>query len=260
MLKAAYLLSAVILLSLSPNSGASSSSKSRRAFCSDRESSNYIKSLAQTRKANMSFLNRGGIGNAGVCWWHSRFVRNALYLTYYRNDLQRPSERQAKKLIKKIRKGKSVVMIPGFKDFREFSREYKDLIQKQLEKWQLFDGLIAQQWVVGLSGKSEVKEEKLQSMMDDLYSYVVGGKNIAYQKLQIKGIDAHAWLVVDMKKRAYGYDLYIIDSNFYKAPIRYTYNYGDTHFTHPDYGNFVPYLEKEKELRRLKKTVTKFCR
>ncbi len=238
---------------------AATSSKSAYEFCSDRKDQSYVKELLEENESRMSFRNNGGLINGGVCWWHSRFQRNATYLTTYRPDLERPSKRQAAKIVKAIRKGREVITIPGFSNFYDFSRAYRNEIQEQLEKWQKFDGILMQQWVVGLAGASEVSAENLKGKMDELYNDVADG-DIVYQKLQIKGIVAHAWLVIDMEKTSNGYELSVIDSNYPYSTNRYVYEEGDTSFHHGYYGNFVPYTGKQGELRRLKSIVEDHCK
>jgi len=234
-------------------------SNSANEFCSDRKDKSYVKELAQEREGNMSFRNSGGIANGGVCWWHSRFVRSALYLTYYRPELTKPTKEEVVTIVKAIRKGKEVIMIPGFSNFTEFSWQYQEFIQAELENWQITDGVVLQQWAVGLYGSHEVSSKKMKKKMDKLYKYVVGGNNIAYEKLQIKGITAHAWLVTDMRKTAKGYELYVIDSNYNYAQT-YHYKEGDKSFHHSYYGQFVPYLGRKRELRKAKKAIKKFCK
>lgn len=252
-------LASMALILLSTQAFAATSSKSADEFCSDRKGRSYIREYLEEDESRMSFRNHGGLINGGVCWWHSRFQRNAAYLTVYRPEQRRPTKRQAERLIKKIRKGREVITIPGFSSFSEFSRAYSSEIQDQLEKWQKFDGIIMQQWVVGLAGRSEVSAESMKDKMDELYEQVSQG-DIVYQKLQIKGITAHAWLVIDMTKTSNGYELNVIDSNSPLTTTVYNYEEGDTSFHHYYYGDFVPYTGKDSELDRLKSTVKKYCR
>tara|TARA_Y100000780_G_scaffold232591_1_gene267994 strand:- start:108057 stop:108908 length:852 start_codon:yes stop_codon:yes gene_type:complete len=252
-------LASLALILLSTQAFAATSSKSADEFCSDRKGRSYIREYLEEDESRMSFRNHGGLINGGVCWWHSRFQRNAAYLTVYRPEQRRPTKRQAERLIKKIRKGREVITIPGFSSFSEFSRAFSSEIQDQLEKWQKFDGIIMQQWVVGLAGRSEVSAESMKDKMDELYEQVSQG-DIVYQKLQIKGITAHAWLVIDMTKTSNGYELNVIDSNSPLTTTVYNYEEGDTSFHHYYYGDFVPYTGKDSELDRLKSTVKKYCR
>ena len=143
------------------NTFAANVSTTKEEFCSDRKDHNYFKELLEDDNNRLSFSNRGGLLNGGVCWWHSRFQRNSIYLTMYNPDLPTPTEKEAKKIISNIRKGKKIVIIPGFDNFYDFSRKYYSLIQKELEKWQRRDGFIRQSWITGLSGDYEVSADEL---------------------------------------------------------------------------------------------------
>ncbi len=233
-------------------------SNSLRDFCTDRTTSEFTKDLTRNSDNLMSFRNYGGIGNGGVCWWHSRFQRNSLYLTIFRPDLKKPSTEEAIQIIKKLRAAKEVVTIPGFDHFVEFSRVYHDLIQAELEAWQFADGAKFA-WIRGLKGSSVVTSDKMKTLMDELYREVEIRGNIAYQKLQIKGITAHAWLVVKVKPEDNGYLLEVLDSNYPRATNFYRYRYGNTHFTHMYYGDFTPYLEETKEMGRINSTIVSTC-
>ena len=244
-----------ILLSLAPSAQA----ESKRQFCNDRSSSKSIKSNKFTSSSFLSFRNQGGLLNAGVCWWHSRFQRNSMLLAKFRPNLPAPTTKEAKKIIKAIRKGKKVVEVPGFKNMRNFSYYYSNEIQRELEKWQKGDGILRQQWIVGLAGSHEISAEKLSKKMDELYDYVKVQGNIAYEKLQIDGIDAHAWIVGDMERTSRGYDLKVLDSNYQQTQV-YKYRRGMTSFHHNYYGTFVPYLERKREYKKVLKTVSKYCK
>lgn len=258
-MKLTLLAMALLACSFSAMASWTTPSQSMGQFCADRDSGEFVKDLTINYENLMGFNNRGGIGNGGVCWWHSRFQRNALYLTIFKPAERTPNLKEAQLIIEKIRAGKEIITIPGYRNFFEFSLDWRSTIQKELEKWQKSDGILKFNWVVGLSGSSVVKADKMQEMMDELYEYVEGEGNIAYQKLQIKGIVAHAWLVVRMNKVDNGYDLEVIDSNFAKQTNIYKYRSGMTNFNHPDYGNFTPYLEREKELDNVKLAILKEC-
>lgn len=233
---------------------------SKEEFCADREDRDYVKVLASYPNNLMGFRNHGGIGNGGVCWWHARFQRNSLYLTYYQPNEKKDSNEVVLGKIKKIRAGKEVVIINGFSDFYEFSSVYSDEIQRELEKWQKSDGIVKFKWMKGLKGKPVVSPEKFKIIMDQLYEDVMVKKNIVYQKLQVKGIAAHSWLVVNMNVTSTGYDLLVIDSNIPNELMLYSYNYGDTNFQHFVYGNFTPYTENENELVNIKNVISSKCR
>lgn len=232
-------------------------------FCSrfneDPKNQMSIQDFANNPENLMSFKNNGGLFNGGVCWWHSRFQRNIFYLSIFRPDLPKLDRAGIKALIAKIRLGNSVVTIPGHHNFEEFSNEYKSLIQDELNDWQLYDGVVLGGWMDGLKGNTKMAPNALLRLMDELHDYVSVKKKVAYQKLQIKGVTAHAWLVVGMTKKAEGYEVGFIDSNNPRMSEIYNYKTGDSSFFVKDYGNFVPYLEFKKEEERLIDAGKIFC-
>lgn len=249
----------VLVAMATPKAYSAVTSKSAHGFCKDRNDRQYYQELLQKTENQLSFRNQGGLFGGGVCWWHSRFTRNALYLGVYRPDLRKPTREQAKDIIDDIRDGDRVVTIPGYSNLREFSLDFRREIQDELDSWQRFDGFIKQQWIVGLWGRTEVSADKLMSKMDDLYEYVAVQKNVAYQKLQMPSIVAHAWLVTDVHKTHNGYDLVVHDSNF-SGTKTVPYKVGMTQFHYRSFGEYVPYTERKRELRGLKKVVRRFCR
>jgi hypothetical protein len=232
---------------------------SKGEFC-QRFSDLEIMSTISSEPSNlMAFKNQGGLFNGGLCWWHSRFQRNIFYLSIFRPDLNPPEASEVKNLIREIRNGDSVVVIPGFSNFSEFSHAYQKEILKELSNWQLYDGVILSQWITGLRGNFRVKPELLKQMMDESFQYVEKEKRIAYHKLQIKGITAHAWLFVGMKKTGDNYEIGFIDSNSPRMTQNYSYKSGDDSFFNKSYGNFVPYLEFTREEKRLVSVAKDFC-
>lgn len=228
-------------------------------FCRVSRDRSFAQFQLEEKPNRLAFKNQGGFFNAGVCWWHSRFTRNATYLAKYNPSSAVPSKYELENIVKALRKGNEVVTIDGYESLEQFSLENKQLIQSELEAWQRYDGIIRQQWIVGLWGVRQIAAHKMRARMEHLYDYVHGQKNIAYMKLQLKGIPAHSWLVVNMEKLSNGYRLKIIDSN-YKEPLSYEYRYGDKSFTTKSYGRFVPYLGKRKEAEKIRKIRSKFCR
>lgn len=233
--------------------------ESKSSFCASKKSVTSLKRQINNIDNLLAFRNQGGLINGGVCWWHSRFQRNAMIIARFRPELDYPSEKETKKIIKAIRKGKKVVEVPGYRSIYDFSYDNADLIQEELEKWQKGDGFLRQQWAVGLWGSHEVSEEELKERMDDLYDYVKSEGRIAYQMLQIDGIDSHAWLVFDMERTSRGYRLKVLDSNYQRSQV-YTYTEGMTSFNHSYYGDFVPYTGKKSEYEKSLKAVKKYCK
>jgi hypothetical protein len=238
---------------------AETASQNKAEFCADRENTEYYQKFLLNKENRLSFTNHGGLANGGVCWWHSRFTRKAAYLAIYRPELPKPSKEEAYDIVLAIRMGNKVVEVPGYRNLYEFSRDFKDIIQQRLERWQVGDGFMRQQWTVGLWGASQVSADEMRERMDELYEEVVENNDVAYQVLQIKGVVAHAWLVVDMERTANGYNIQVIDSN-YMTPTTYSYRHGMTNLRSPYWGQFVPRTGKKSEMNKMKKIVSKFCK
>ena len=249
----------VTLLILSLNSFAGSLPTNKIDFCSRFKDTSILSSYSSEESNLMSFKNQGGLFNGGVCWWHSRFQRNIFYLSIFRLDLPKPKTSEVKSLIKEIRTGESVVTIPGYSNFADFSTDYSKEILSELESWQLFDGVILGSWIDGLKGDTQVKADVLEKMMTTLFKYVEVDKKIAYQKLQIKGITSHAWLIIGLKALTSGYEIGLIDSNNPRMSENYSYKFGDKSFFEKSYGNFVPYLEFTREESRLTSVAKIYC-
>jgi hypothetical protein len=233
------------------------SPQSTDEFCANHRDAKIIQSYLDFSENLIDFKNAGGVLNQGVCWWHSRFQRNLLTIAYFAP--QKPAVFNIRHLLEKIRDGKSVVEIPGFKNVEEFSRAFRPQIQKMLNEWQIVEGGLRGGWQRGIQGRIKESAGKLQKMMDELYDYVEIQNKIAYQKLQMKGIVAHSWLVHRVRKTIDGYELSYVDSNSPKEVRIYEYRFGDTSFYIKKYGNFVPYLEFRKENDRLNNVVSNYC-
>jgi len=257
-MKLTFLALSVIIFSF--QAIAQSPSMSEQRFCADRLDKNFVKKLAMDSDNLMPFTSKGGFGNQGVCWWHARFVRNALYLTIFKPRLPRPTEEEAVQLVKKIRAATEVVVIPGYRNFSDFSSDNEEIIQKELNKWQRGDSFLRFAWIDGLSGSSSVTPLKMKELMDQIYQEVEVNKNIGFNKLQIKGIAAHSWLVVNMKKVPGGYELGVVDSYISGEYETYYYREGETEISHKHGSfSFTPYLERSDELLNIYNTISDKC-
>jgi hypothetical protein len=230
----------------------------KEQFCADRTQPKFVKELTLDASNLMSFKNHGGILNGGVCWWHSRFQRAALYLTHYNPSAPKPDQATARQIIRTLRNANDVVEISGFNNFLEFSTQFEKEIQTELEAWQRFESLRFT-WIRGLRGSIRVSAEWMQELMDNLFEETEVSGNISFQKLQMKGLTAHAWLVVNMKKFDNGYDLEVIDSNYQNMTKFYQYRRGDTHLLYKEKSPFTPYLEHTFEMERINSAIKEAC-
>jgi hypothetical protein len=209
----------------------------------------------------LSFVNSGGPMGIGLCWWHSRFQRNANYLTEYVPGTS--STEADKTAIKGIISGAKVVEISGHRNLEEFSSANRLRIEEALGCWQLTDSFIRQTWFRGaFSGSSHPAADSLQKQMDDLYDKVASKRFVIYQMLQMKGPAAHAWLVFDMKKSQEGYVIRVIDSNA-TQPYNVFYSYGDREVVAPpfgsDYPRFAPDTQRNSNLRDYSSAILGYC-
>ena len=237
---------------------------SKNEYCKKSSDPHFFQKLLETHApTRMSFYNHGGLFNLGVCWWHSLFQRNALYLTYYSPQKERPSYSEVKRLIRKIRLGRSVVEIPGFTSFYEFSFHYTKEIQHELNYWQIHDGVLLSKWFPALTKPYHLNPKLLKAKMDDLYLAVKKGR-VVFQMLQFQGVVAHGWLVTDVVKTEIGYDLKIIESNEPNKTLEFIYQDGDSYLNFgfgksQDY-KFVPYTDYEYDLNLIYKSMSNFCK
>lgn len=212
----------------------------------------------------MSFENDGGIAGGGVCWWHSRFQRAVWSLAEFRPDLPKPSHGDAVRIIRALAWLRDVQIIPGYSDFLSFSADYQNEIQRELNAWQLRDGLIGQSWIRAIWGTSDLsrRPKRMERIMNRLYRYSQRGEKenfFPWIMLQLKGfIGAHAALVTSMKPTRDGYELTVVDSNYPDESARWTYHYGDGRLGNSRYET-VPYRGLHRDVTRMKRVLDARC-
>lgn len=246
-----------LLFSMSAHTALANSSNS--SICSTHWSNLQAKLREPTSR--MAFKNDGGIGDGGVCWWHSRFQRAAIYLATFAPEKSKPTLSEAKKIIHKLSYLSSVVEIPGYADFNSFSADYKKEIQEQLNRWQIRDGIGGFAWIRGLWGKPSLPPAQMKNRIDKIYSRFLedASKNHTLWFMeQMPGIVAHASLVIDMKKTSDGYSIELIDSNFPDVTSFVSYKNGDTFLDGPS-GEFVPYAGIERDNRKIDRAIARYC-
>lgn len=220
-------------------SGKVKAPQSKDAYCQNIKNEAFVRSLPYSADNQLYMQNKGGLFNGGVCWWHSMFLRNALNLSVFLPSQQKPSQDEARLIISDLIVANGVVEIPGYQNIYQFSRDFSDELQSALNTWQITDGGLGFGWVRGISGKTSIAPEKLQEMMDETYELVTKKNHLAYQMLQMPGVDAHAWLVADVVKTTSGYSLEVIDSNYPGRVRKIPYVRGTTQLS--EYGGMVPY-------------------
>jgi len=209
------------------------------------------------RENRLTFTNIGGPMGIGVCWWHSRMQRNALYLLDFHPDQPRLTKDEAWEKITNLSDPNFVQSVNGFANLMDFSSAYSAEMKEYLGQWQMAESFLEFNWVNGLRGDSEADPEELKDIMDELFTQVKGNGEVVYQMLQVPGPVAHAWLVYDMTKTDDGYELSVVDSNFLE-PQKYSYRYGQTKFS-GRIGSWVPHTQRRSDLKSIRKNVKRVC-
>lgn len=217
--------------------------------------------LAYDPEARLSFSNHGGISNKGVCWWHSRLQRAALYLTEFRPELPKRGRAYALWVIDTLKAMDRVVQIPGYRNFKEFSKDYPNEIQARLESWQRSDGFFRFRWIDGLRGHSRIHPDSLKYIMGRIHDMVAVQHRLVFEMLQQPGIDTHAWLIIGSRRTADGYQLDVIDSNAPADTVQIDYRFGDNTLHEPKGTRpMIPYLKYEGDLGRIFGALDRECR
>lgn len=206
----------------------------------------------------LCFGSRGGLLGRGVCWWHSRFTRNALYLSYFLPDRSGPSPAEARAIISTLMKAGGVVAIPGYRNLGEFSKDHETAIQRTLERRQLFEGFLQFAWINGLWGASSTSWNVLRRGMMRI-GEETSSTGLAYAKFQTPGLDAHAILLTEMVElEGGGFRARYLDS-VSRREETFLLQPGDRRVELASGMTGVPCLQRSGELRGLRRRMRDFA-
>lgn len=236
---------------------------SKQEYLSNACSDGYVPSLTASPPGGgpnpnlLCFINSGGLLGKGVCWWHSRFTRNALYLAYFLPERHRAGKSHAREILSSLMRADRVVPIPGYSNLREFSGDRRGEIQKLLEWRQVFEGVAQFAWINGLAGRSKVAPERLKALMDRIHAENTA-LGASYVKFQTPGLDAHALVITGTDPAMDGgYTVRYLDSNL-RLEAELAYRYGDRQLKLESGSVGVPYLQRSGELARMRGIVRRF--
>lgn len=228
------------------------------SFCGRQQQD--IRILLAETPSRISFVNRGGLFNGGVCWWHSRLQRSSAYLAKFRPGQRKPTRPEVMNILAKLRQMSGIAMIPGYSDFHSFTRDHEKEVQAMLDSWQKVDGFFNFQWIRGISGRSQLDPGSMKEQMDLVYAYYKLTPAPLWVMAQIKGITSHALLVVKMFPTDNGYVLDVIDSNHPLETLTIDYFYGESNLKAPkDSYAFVPYVGFQKDFQSISATLRRAC-
>jgi len=236
--------------------------QSKDEFCKLVAKPEQFKELLLDSRNRLAFLNgHYGFLNSGICWWHSRYERNATMLAVYRPDLPKPTLPQAKKIIAQFAKGelftkRRVVEIPGYENLQSFSAEYELLIIKEMESWQNREVFWGFDWLTRGAGLNDsMPPAKLWRTMGKLYDQVVNKNRLTHVRMKLDGFTSHALTIYDMEKNDHFYVVHYIDSNSH-YPERTTVRFGDSQFSAYE---GAPYIDREHEFNLATSAQLKYC-
>jgi hypothetical protein len=208
----------------------------------------------------LDFSNDGGLFGGGVCWWHSRFERAAVYLAEFQPSLKKPTSSDLRNILLNITYMKTV-KIPGYRNLQHLSSssENEEIIQNILNNWQLRDGLIRQAWIKGLSGYPRMEASKLKIHMREIFRTFNQQKKPHFLMLQLPGLVAHSFLLIGMREVSKGYELLMLDPNSPGRLEYYDYHYDSTSMKYKG-EDFIPYLGFVSDFRAISQSVDKICK
>ncbi|RYZ92499.1 MAG: hypothetical protein EOP06_04115 [Proteobacteria bacterium] len=238
------------------------SAQSKSQFCHDQKDPSTARALLFDSDNFLDFSSKGGIdlgkGPIGLCWWHSEFTRNAAMLAYFEptdvdgHPISKPTAIEAKLIAESIMAGKEVVRVPGYKNLREFSRDFEAILRRVIAKAQV-GSILKLRFFDGLTGSSTLPADKLREIMLGIQKKLEVEPGILYSMLQSPGLAAHSLLFIGSESFSDGIDFFVVDS-LLKSPRRLSYKFGDERF-----GAGVPYL-KHNNLNKKREIAERFCR
>lgn len=154
--------------------------------------------------------NASGPLNTGLCWWHSKMQRAAIYLAVFDRPAQpRPTQAEAIQIFKQLRDYKAVVSIPGFIDWNEFTEAFRLEFYQVLGHWEIQESLRLG-FVQGLRAEVPTSTQMLQKISDEVNDY----KRVTFLLLKMRYLEAHSWLVQSMDLKGSDFKMDFIDSNW----------------------------------------------
>ena len=220
-----------------------------------------VQAWAYNPASRIEVQNQGGLLGGGVCWWHSRLQRSALYLATFRPELPRATHGQGVAIINALAKMSQVVAIPGYASFNDFSRDYEREIIARLEAWQRSDGFLHFRWVDGLKGHWRVAPGHAPIDHDEHRRRSSTSSTACCSRSCTSTASLRTrYLVIGSRKTAQGYDIDLIDSNHPTETLTISYHVGQTSlYTADGCEAFVPYLDFDGDMGHINGALQRFC-
>lgn len=224
----------------------------KRRFCAVRKSDSVAKTLGDNpTRDTLSMSNPPGTFNTGLCWMHSRLQRSAAYLAFFRPELPRPTQAEARSIIHSLARRERVIEIGGFRNLNEFSARFKDAFVSELDRMGVECFVNPTDCVARLGDASRPRAEELRGTLDALYDQMIQQPGqIQFIRIKpefpssgtviMKLFGSHSLLVLKMEplkddtmverpswlRPLDGYRLTTIDSNFPDEVVTVDYRFG----------------------------------
>lgn len=239
-----------------------------------KKSWSYFQKQIRDPMNRLAFRNEGGWRwsddeyiVSGVCWWHSRFQRAATYLAIFDPAGEKPTDRRAVQIVDDLAHFRKRVVISGYKNLYEFTKEHEKVIQNELERWLKRDAISGVMRTLNpLRESFKTSRNDLRQWMARLDYLVNEHRIIPFVLQQVKGLKAHASLVIGMelgfemisgKKQWTGFVLEMLDSNTFQIDT-VRYRFGDE--TLKGYSHeFSPSVDYDSDLFKVWEIMDRDC-
>jgi hypothetical protein len=124
----------------------------------------------------MGTPNAGGRFGTGLCWWHARFHRSAVYLMDFAPSQPKPDAKTARKLMARISYFLPTT-VPGYRSLAAFTHDFPNELYSVLSDWEVRTTVYAPEHMIGgwltknLLSKRELERvftESAWNIVDDL--------------------------------------------------------------------------------------------
>jgi hypothetical protein len=161
--------------------------------------------------------NADGPLYTGLCWWHTKMQRAALYLAVFdQPNKPKPTQQEAYDIFAKLRDLEEVVSIPGFKNWSEFTAAFRVEFYQMLAHWEVRD-VVQLQFLKGIRASGATDISTLQKISDEVNDY----KRLTFVLLKWPMIPAHSWIVQSFERQGAEIKVGFIDSNIPQSINQY---------------------------------------
>lgn len=256
-------------MGLSQNSASEEYVSSEEQLCAlHKASPEFFLSLLKNESSQTYPLNevgwsrrtKGFLGT-GVCWWHTRLTRLAAMMAYYEPYSARPSSKEARQILNKIKKADQFVAIPGFSNFQSFTKSYPATVVSFLNDWQASDVFHNHaSWLQRLNQISYINASEMQARVQQIHRMVNLQKTPVAILFHGSQLASHSVLVVSSTLKNRNFHLELKDSlsfNNYEIVV----SPQDTYWRIPEINYQVtPIIAWQSEYKRVTGRIQNICR